>query len=364
MPRIAVDAMGSDAAPRVEVEGVLSAVRDERRARSSWSATSPGCAPSSRRWAPNAKKASDRRPPRARRHHHARRAVDGGQAEEAVVDADLLRPGQGGRGRRGGVGGQLGRDDGLRAVRAGAAAGRRAARHRHHVSDQGGRVRAAGHGRQRRSEADGAGAVRGAGLGLRAPAARQGPAAGRPAVERLRGAQGHAADARGAPAARPRPSPRAGRTSTTSATSRGATSSGARSTSSSPTGSPATSCSRAWRALAEVDLSTWCARRWRAAACWRSWARLLMTAALRRLRSAHRLRRARRRAAAGRRRRGADLPRRLERDGDQERGLASPIDSRRSDLAQGADRRPSRGTRVPVGRRARLRRRSARRLLS
>ena len=175
MPRIAVDAMGSDAAPRVELEGVLAAVRARGVA-----------GHPRRRRAPAARRArgagrerqegSDRHPPRARRHHHARRAVDGGQAEEAVVDARLLRPGQGGRGRRGGVGGQLGRDDGVRAVRARAPAGRRAARHRHDVPDEGGRVRAARHGRERRSEAGGAGAVRGARLGLRAPAARQGAA--------------------------------------------------------------------------------------------------------------------------------------------------------------------------------------------
>ena len=47
---------------------------------------------------------------------------------------------------------------------------------------------------------------------------------------------------------------------------------------------------------------------------------------------AHRLRRARRRAAARRRRRRADLPRRLERDGDARTRSSSPIASRRSGL--------------------------------
>ena len=107
------------------------------------------------------------------------------------------------------------------------------------------------------------------GVGLRAPVARQEAAAGRPAVERLRGPQGHRADARRAPAADASPTPPPRRTSTTSATSRGATSSGARSTWSSPTDSPATSCSRASRAPRRSS-STWCGKRSRGPASCRS----------------------------------------------------------------------------------------------
>ena len=100
--RIAVDAMGSDAAPRVEVEGVLAAVRARGDRRSSWSGDEARLR--AELDALGAAEGADRRAPRARRHHHARRAVDGGQAEEEVVDARLLRSGQGGRGRRGGLG--------------------------------------------------------------------------------------------------------------------------------------------------------------------------------------------------------------------------------------------------------------------
>ena len=60
----------------------------------------------------------------------------------------------------------------------------------------------------------------------------------------------------------------------------------------------------------------------------------LMTSALRPPEEAHRLRRARRRAAAGRRRRRADLSRRLERHGHQERRATSPIVSRKSGWAR------------------------------
>ena len=134
-----------------------------------------------------------RRAPRARGHHHGRPAVDGGQAEEELVDARLLRPGQGGRGRRGGLGRQLGRDDGLRAVRPGAAAAASSGpaivttfptkAGECALLDMGANV-------------DPKPAVLAQfavlGVGLRAAAARQGAPQGGPAVERLRGAQGDA----------------------------------------------------------------------------------------------------------------------------------------------------------------------------
>ena len=131
-----------------------------------------------------------------------------------------------------------------------------------------------------------------------------------------------------------RPTRRRGRLRATSATSKGATSSGARSTSSSPTGSPATSCSRASEGAAAVILDMVREEVARSGSLAKLGA-ALMTGALKRL-AAHRLRRARRRAAARRRGRRADLPRRLERDGDEER--RSRRRSIRADgPAQGAD---------------------------
>ena len=180
---------------------------------------------------------------------------------------DLVKAG---RGRRGRLGRQLGRDDGVRAVRARAAARRRAAGHRHHLPDQGRRVRAARHGRQRRSQAGGAGAVRACSARSTRGCctARRGPGSGllsngseeHKGTPLTRDAHQLLARVAGAPATP---------TSATSATSRGATSSGARSTWSSPTGSPATSCSRASRAPRRRSW-TWCARRSRARACWPS----------------------------------------------------------------------------------------------
>ena len=247
MPSIAVDAMGSDAAPRVEVEGVLAAVRAQRRRRSSSSATSRACAPS---WPRSG--ASARGPIVVRHapdvitmHDSPSMAVKQKKQSSMRVCFDLVKAGEADAVVSAGNSGAM-MACGLFVL------GRLPGVERPAIvttfPDQGRRVRAARHGRQRRSEAGGARAVRGAGLGVRAPAARQGAAAGGPAVERLRGAQGHAADARRAPAADARPIPPAAPTSATSATSRGATSSAARSTSSSPTASPATSCSRASRA--------------------------------------------------------------------------------------------------------------------
>ena len=217
--------MGADAAPRVEVEGVARRGARARASTSSWSATSPGCAPSSTALgAERRERIVVRHAPEVITMHDApSMAVKQKKKSSMRICFDLVKAGE--------VdavvsAGQLGRHDGLRPVRAGAAARRRAARHRDHLPDaQPASARCSTWAptsiRSRRVLAQFARAR----LGLRAPAARQGAPPGGPAVERLRGAQGHGADARGAPAPGPRVPERRRPTSTTSATSRGATSS-------------------------------------------------------------------------------------------------------------------------------------------
>ena len=133
MRTVAVDAMGGDHAPGPEVEGAVAAVReriaqvvlvgDEARVRQRARAPRRG----------GARRADG--PPRLRGHPHGGPPGGRRQGQEGLVDAGGLRPCQGGHRRRGGVGGQLRRDAGVRAVRDAPAAGRRAARDRHHVSD-------------------------------------------------------------------------------------------------------------------------------------------------------------------------------------------------------------------------------------
>jgi glycerol-3-phosphate acyltransferase PlsX len=112
LPRIAVDAMGADGAPRVEVEGVVSAVRAPISP-SSWSVTRHACARSSRRCGA----ASDARI----EVRHAPEVITMDDAPSMAVKQkkrasmrvcfDLVKAKRGGRG---GLGRQLGRHDGVR----------------------------------------------------------------------------------------------------------------------------------------------------------------------------------------------------------------------------------------------------------
>ena len=320
--RIAVDAMGADAAPRVEVEGVLAAVRATRRARSSLVGDEPrlraglaalGATDKDRivvRHAPDVITMHDAPSMAVKQKKQSSMRVCFDLVKAGEVDAVVSAGNSGAMmacglfvlGRLPGVERPGDRDHVSRPRRASA-----------RCCDMGANI-------DPKPSVLAQFAVLGS-VYARLLHGKTRPA-GRPAVERLRGvtrARALTRDAHQLLRARRRPAGGA-RTSTTSATSRGATSSAARSTWSSPTASPATSCSRASRALAEVVFDMVREEVARSACCAKLGA-AADDARARALAAPHRLRRDRRRAAAGRRRRRADLPRRLERDGDQERGL-------------------------------------------
>ena len=153
MPRIAVDAMGSDAAPRVEVEGVLAAVRAQRRAGRSSSVTSRACAPSWPRWA-RAREDSivvRHAPDVITMHDSPSMAVKQKKQSSMRVCFDLVKAGEADAVVSAGNSGAM-MACGLFVL--GRLPGVERPGHRHHLPDQGRRVRAARHGRQRRSQAD------------------------------------------------------------------------------------------------------------------------------------------------------------------------------------------------------------------
>ena len=201
MPRIAVDAMGSDAAPRVELEGVLAAVRAQRREghprrRRAAAARRAGRAGRERQEGSDRRSAT--RPTSSPCTIAPSMAVKQKKQSSMRVCFDLVKAGEADAVVSAGNSGAmmacglfvLGRLPGVERpaivttfpTKAGECA----------LLDMGANV-------DPKPSVLAQFAV--LGLGLRAPAARQGAAAGRPAVERLRGSQGDAADARRAPAA-------------------------------------------------------------------------------------------------------------------------------------------------------------------
>ena len=126
MRTVAVDAMGGDHAPGPEVEGAVAAVReriarvvlvgDEARVRASSRATAPTALDGL-----TVRHASEV----IRMEDHPAVAAKGKKDSSMRVAFDLAKER---RGRRGGLGGELGRHAGVRAVRHAPAARRRAAR--------------------------------------------------------------------------------------------------------------------------------------------------------------------------------------------------------------------------------------------